>query len=298
VYTQTANVWSLPMPIGGVTGLSRADSITTGAQLIEAFYVSHDGRWLAFDSNRGGTPQIYRMPLNGQGEVEQLTAGSEPAFAPAISPDGREIAYHAFRQGSRQVFVIPAEGGPPTQVTTGPGHYQNPEWSPDGRALAILKAYRTPAQEITLVTRDSRGRWGAPRTLLKLGMEGVWSPDGHSVLTATGLQGQARALVVVRTDPARGEPRVVFTVHDPATDVAPTGFSGWTWSADSRTIYFAGRDPGDQSVAIYRVPVAGGTPKPLVQFDDPSTGGSRAQNSGFGVTTFTSTSVISKATSG
>ena len=269
VYTQTANVWSLPLPTSGVTSLSHAEPLTTGAQVIEAFDVSPDERWLAFDSDRGGTPQLYRMPLDGSREVEQLTAGAEPTFAPTISPDGREIAYHAFRLGTRQVFVMPADGGPPTQVTTGSGQYQNPEWSPDGRSLAILRAYRTPAQDITLVTRDAQGRWGAPRSLLKLGIEGVWSPDGHSVLAATGVQGLSRALVVVSSNPPGGAPHEVVAVRDPAADVAPAGFAGWVWSSDARTIYFMGRDPRDRGVAIWRLPVAGGAPRAVLRFDDP-----------------------------
>jgi Tol biopolymer transport system component len=269
VYSQTANVWSLPIPTSGVTSVSRAKPITTGAQVIEGWDVSVDRQWLAFDSDRGGTPQLYRMPIKGNGEVEQLTAGAEPAFAPAISPDQREIVYHAFRQGTRQVFAMPAEGGPPTQVTTGAAHSQNAEWSPDGRALAILRAYRTPAQDIALVSRDARGRWGAPRTLFKLGLQGVWSPDGRSVLIAAGVQGHASALVVVPSNPAGGKPRVVLAVRDAAADIAPAGFAGWVWSADGRTIYFVGRDPRDQSVAVWRMPAAGGAPRPLVRFDDP-----------------------------
>jgi serine/threonine-protein kinase len=269
VYSQTANVWSLPIPTSGVTGVRRAEPITTGAQVIEGFDVSPDRRWLAFDSDRGGTPQLYRMPLNGNGEVEQLTTGAQPSFAPAISPDGRSIAYHAFRQGTRQVFVMPAEGGAPTQVTTGAGHYQNPAWSPDGRALAILRGYRTPAQAITLVTRDARGHWGAPRTLLALGIQGAWSPDGRSVLAATGVQGRARALVVVPSDPPGAESHAVLAVRDPAADLAPASFAGGAWSADGRTIYFAGRDPRDGSVAVWRLPAASGTPQPVVRFDDP-----------------------------
>jgi Tol biopolymer transport system component len=237
--------------------------------VIEGFDVSPDRRWLAFDSDRGGTPQLYRMPINGNGEVEQLTTGAEPAFAPVISPDAREIAYHAFRGGTRQVFVMPAEGGQSTQITTGPVHYQNPEWSPDGRALALLRAYRTPAQAVTLVRRDSRGRWGAPRELIQLGMLGVWSPDGRSVLTATGVQGQARALVVAPSNSARADPRVVLAVNNPETDIAPASFAAGFWSSDGRTIYFAGRNPRDGSMAIWRLPAAGGTPRPVVRFDNP-----------------------------
>jgi Tol biopolymer transport system component len=251
-----------------VTTVSRAKPITTGAQVIEGWDVSPDQRWLAFDSDRGGTPQIYRMPINGTGEVEQLTTGAEPAFAPAISPDQREIVYHGFRQGTRQVFVMPAEGGPSTQITTGAGQHQNGEWSPDGRALVILRAYHTPAQDVALVTRDAQGRWGAPRTLLPLGIQGVWSPDGRSVLIATGVAGHATSMVVVPSTPG-GKPRVVYAVRNPATDIAPAGFAGWVWSSDGRTIYLMGRDPRDGSVAIWRLPAAGGTLRLLVRFDDP-----------------------------
>ena len=269
VFSQTSNLWSLPIPASGVTSVSRAQPITTGAQVIEWGGVSPDQRWLAFDSDRGGTPQLYRMPINGNGEVEQLTAGVEPAFAPGISPDGREIVYHTFRHGTRQVFVMPAEGGPSVQVTNGPDHSQNAEWSPDGRSLAILRAYHTPAQELALVTRDARGSWGNPRTLLKSGIQGVWSPDGSSVLIATGVAGHSTALVLVPMNPAGKGSRVVYQVRDPATDLAPFGFGGWVWSSDGRTIYFMGRDPRDGSVAIWRLPAAGGTPRLLVRFDDP-----------------------------
>ena len=268
-FTQNSNVWSLPIPASGVTGLSRAEPVTTGTQLIESFDLSPDRRWLAFDSDRGGTPQLYRMPLTGNGEVEQLTSGAEPAFAPAISPDGREIAYHAFRHGTRQVFVIPAEGGPPIQVTAGSGQYQNPDWSPDGQALAVGKSYRTPAQEVVLVTRDLAGRWGAPRTLLKGGMRGIWSPEGRSVLMAMGVVGALRTLAVAPVA-SGGETRVVLAVRDPATDVAPGGFDGWIWAADGRAIYFVGRDPRHQHVGVWRLPAVGGVPRPVVRFDDPT----------------------------
>ena len=267
---ETSNVWSLPIPTSGVASVSRAEPRSTGTQVIEGFDVSRDERWLAFDSDRGGTSQLYRMPLGGGGEVEQLTAGAEPAFAPSISPDGREIAYHAFQGGTRQVFVIPAEGGRPTQVTSGSRHFQNPEWSPDGQALAILKAYHTPAQEVMLVNRDGRGLWAVPRTLIKLGIQGDWSPDGRSVLTATGVVGAPYTMVVVPSATTEGEARVVLAVRDPATDVAPAGFSAWVWSTDGRAIYFVGRDPRDQSVAIYHLPAPGGSPRPVVRFDDPT----------------------------
>ena len=268
--SETANVWSLAIPSSGVASVSRAEAVTTGAQVIEAFDLSPDGRWLAFDSDRGGTPQIYRMPMGAGTEVEQLTAGAEPTFSPSISPDGREIAYHAFRGGSRQVFVMPSEGGPPSQVTTGSGHYQNPEWSPDGRALTFVRGYRTPAQQVMLVTRDARGGWTAPRPLLKLGILGVWQPNGRLVLTALGAGGSAHELAVIPAGAPDAQARVVLPVRDPDTDLAQVGFNGYAWSADGRAIYFIGRDPREGGVAVWHLPAAGGMPRAVVRFDDPT----------------------------
>jgi Tol biopolymer transport system component len=263
-FTETSNVWVLPIPTSGIANVSRAEPVTRGTQVIESFNVSPDGRWLAFDSDRGGTQQIYRVALAG-GEPEQLTAGAEPALDPYISPDGREIAYHAFRGGTRQIFVLPAEGGMPTQVTTGSAQYRGAEWSPDGRTLAIEKDPLTPTQEIDLVTRDATGRWSAPRTSVKGGKLGVWAPDGRAVLTETGGFGAPPSLEIVPA--GGGEGRVVLAVRDPATDVAPIGLQ---WSADGRNVYFLGWDPKDQSVGIWSVPAAGGPVRFAVKFDDPA----------------------------
>jgi Tol biopolymer transport system component len=261
-FTETSNIWALSIPTSGVASVSRAEPVTTGTQVIERFAISPDGRWLSFDSDRGGTQQIYRMPLAG-GEPEQLTAGVEQASDPYISPDGREIAYHGFRGGTRQIFVVPAEGGRPTQVTSGSTQYRAAEWSPDGRTLALEKAPLTPAEEIELVTRNAAGRWGTPRTLVKGATGGVWAPDGRAVLVKTGGFGAPLSLEIVPA--AGGEGRVVLSVRDSANDVVPVGLHAW--SADGRVVYFLGWDPSDQSVGIWRVPAAGGVPLLTVRFD-------------------------------
>jgi dipeptidyl aminopeptidase/acylaminoacyl peptidase len=247
--------------------MSRAQPVTQGSQVIENFDVSPDGRWLVFDSDRGGVQQIYRMPVAG-GDVEQLTSGDNPAFAPQFSPNSREIAYHAFQSGTRQIFLIPAEGGTSIQVTSGSEQYWAPRWSPDGRTLSIVKAPLSPNRETDLVSRDSRGHWGSPRTLLKGGGLAPFAPNGHWVVTATG--GVALpSLEVVAV--AGGEHRVLLAVQDPATDVAPVGPYTYVcaWSSDGRAVYFVGRDPKDGILGIWRVPLAGGPARAAVRFDDP-----------------------------
>jgi len=73
VFTKHANIWSVPIPREGPISGSEAEPVTTGNQTIEGFDVSLDGKWIAFDTNRSGNQDIYRMPIAG-GEPEQLSS--------------------------------------------------------------------------------------------------------------------------------------------------------------------------------------------------------------------------------
>src|ERR1043166_9102389 len=53
---------------------------------------SPDGKWIAFESNRGGAFQLYLIPADG-GEARQLTTLSTEATQPIWSPDGRQLAF-------------------------------------------------------------------------------------------------------------------------------------------------------------------------------------------------------------
>jgi Tol biopolymer transport system component len=257
-FTETSNVWMLPIPNSDVASVSQAQPLTTGIQVVENFDISPDATWIVFDSDRGGTQQLYRLPITG-GEVEQLTSGAEPAFVPSISPDGREIVYHGFRDGRRQVFVVPAEGGTPSQVTAGSEHHWSAQWSPDGRRLTLMTGI--PSRETDVVSRDTGGRWGAPRTLVRNAGTGVWSPDGRSVLMGLETGGQW-SLVIVPA--AGGASRVIV----PQSDLAVGSAVSYKWSEDGRFIFYLSQNPADRSTGIWRVPAAGGASRLVVRFDD------------------------------
>jgi len=271
-FTEASNVWSLSIPGGAPTSVAQAQPVTTGNQTIELFDISPDGRWLAFDSNRNGVQQIFRVPLAG-GQPEQLTSDSSDVFAPAYSADGREIAFHGFREGRRQVFVVSAVGGSATQVTHGTAQEQNPIWDPKGRRFAALRDLGGNDQGLDLFTRDQSGRWSEPRSLddtVRINDRArrcrpnvaAWSPDGRWI--AAHCRGEGGGFVLLSPDGGVGR----LWVPDSARRTA--GYDAYAgWSADSRTFYYLA---GDSSTVhtLNAVPASGGAPRVLVRFDDPS----------------------------
>ena len=261
-HSRTANVWSSPILESGPARLSQAQPVTSGSQEIETFDISVDGRWLLFDSDRSGIQQLYRMPLQG-GEVEQLTNLPTPAMAPSFSRNGREIAYHTFRDGLRQVFVMDVEGGTPVQVTHDSAQNRMGSWSPDGRTLAYHKDAFEPSQTTEIVSRDSGGKWGRPRTLVKGGDLPIWSPDGRRILTFVR-KGDDVAMVIV---PVSGGAPVYVALP---REAMPVPFGIWDWSPDGKSLYYVSEGPNKKRNGIWRVPAAGGTPRLVLWFDEGS----------------------------
>src|SRR5262249_47723946 len=132
-----ANLWALPISQSHPVSASDAKPITTGSQTIEGVSVSKDGEWIAFDSNRGGNQDIYRVRRSG-GTPEQLTHHPSDDFLPSWSPDGKFIAFYSFRNGSRDLYVMSADGTGEEQVTNDPAHERYPDWSPDGKSLVFF----------------------------------------------------------------------------------------------------------------------------------------------------------------
>ncbi len=112
-----------------------------------------DGRYVYFNSDRGGNMQVWRRPAEGAGE-EQLTAGDLANWFPRISPDRQRLAFISFRE---QTFA-PAEGtiallrvmnlsdGRIATIATLPGGSDAPSWSPDGRRLTFVSFQWKPAE--------------------------------------------------------------------------------------------------------------------------------------------------------
>jgi serine/threonine-protein kinase len=223
-FTRTRNIWSVAIPAQGSALTSQAVPLTSGTQIVEQFSLSHDGKWVAFDSDVNGNQDIWKRSTDG-GDPQQLTSGPEDEFAPQWSPDGREIAFHSFKYGNRDVFVMPAAGGEPQSVVVGPAQDRNAEFLPDGKRLAFL-SNRDGQYRTYVVTRSGNG-WGAPALLRKDGaIINHWSADGRLVT-----RWDSAALYVLRADAPDSSPQYVFP-SDTLFDYGATA-----WAADSRSLF-------------------------------------------------------------
>jgi Tol biopolymer transport system component/DNA-binding SARP family transcriptional activator len=265
VFTYTGNIWMLPLPARGAASPADARPLTEGTQTIEGMSLSPDGRWLAFDSDRDGNQDLYKMPASG-GEPVQLTHSPEADFVSTWSGDGRLLALHSYDAGIRRVRLVSSDGGDPKAVVEAPLNQRSPGLAPDGRSI-VFTADVSEQPQLFLVARKSDSTWGAAQQLTSEGgWAGRWAPDGRAIV-------YCRADGLWLISPEGGSPRRILEVGDSTNAPAPELAQ---WSGDGRTIYYKAFDPAGRS-SLWSLPAAGGKPQLLVRFDDPTRPSSRPE---------------------
>ena len=146
------------------------------ARLIQQPTPSPDGKRIAFSA----LGRVYVMPLQTGAKPVAVTTASTPAFMPSWSPDGKRITYVTWTAaGDGAVWTIPASGGRPRKVSSTPGYYTYPVFSPDGRTILAVRS-------TTQVRMHSYMEYGAHR---RADLVALPSAGGEGRVVASGSMG-------------------------------------------------------------------------------------------------------------
>ncbi len=112
-----------------------------------------DGKFIYFVSDRGGAPQIYRMPSAG-GNPERVTFTGTYNISPALSPDGKWLAYISRVSGAFKLHVMDLASGVANAISDTSAD-ENPSFSPNSR-LVIYATQQQGKEALMTTTVDGK----------------------------------------------------------------------------------------------------------------------------------------------
>src|SRR5277367_5286735 len=264
---------------------------------------SPDGKWIAYSGHLNGksglivahpdgTAKKYLGPLEST-NAPLPTTGKEIAW----SPDSKKVAYVSAQPGPEaaewngdpivitrylykptasegnshfndnkrlHIFTVDVQSGESRQLTNGTHYEHSVDWSPDGKQIAFV-SNREPNEDqffnYDLLTLDAiTGEMKRLTATENAEYRPRWSPDGKAIAYEatkrglTDLETTMEDTHVWLTD-SDGKNRRELGVIDNRQGAA-------AWSDDGRSVLFTVQERGN--VHLYRVPVAGGSPIPVV----------------------------------
>jgi serine/threonine protein kinase len=231
-----------------------------------------DGRYLYFASDRNGTLNLWRAPIDEQtgaarGPFEAIPSPSLYTMGLTISSDGRRIAYAAIANTSNlQKFTFDAKSGSVTDkgvwITTGSGWRFQPDISPDGSRVA----FRAGLAEENLFTAalDGSGVQQVTSDTFRRNRSPHWSPDGSEIAFYSNRTGAYEAWAVRPDGSAlrqltmrNAPPKIVGSILYPAW--SPDGRRMAVIDTDSQvTFLFDPRKPWTEQTREQLPPLPGG----------------------------------------
>ena len=255
IVRNNTDIWSVSFGAGAPVPISAGQPFTRESQHVEAMDVSHDGKWIVYDSDRGGNFDIYKMRVEG-GEPIQLTTSTANDFAPRWSPDDRQVVFQSSRDGSRDIYIVSAEGGAEQRVTSSPRREWYASWWPDGSRILFSSDSGGHDERIDVATLTN-GTWSVqPQTI-----DPAMSGRTKQVYPFGSLVAYVRSESTLAVIPvAGGDARVIASARQLGGPLIEIG----GWSRDGQTVFVRAGRAGSE---FWAVPVASGAPRVVVSID-------------------------------
>ena len=225
-------------------------------------FLSPDGRWVAFTSNRSGNRDVYVLAAEG-GDPRRLTWHPGNDDARGWSPDGKEVLFASNRNTAPTAFnrlwAVPAEGGV-ERLLPAPMAIRG-AWSPDGKRLVYDRVSRWDIE-----FRNYRGGQNTPITILDLAsLDEVRLPNERTSDTQPVWLGQTvfflsdrdYAVNVWAYDPASRGVRQVTRFKNADVKYLAAGGGGLVIEQDG---YLQSVDPGSGAARKIDITVRGDFP--------------------------------------
>jgi serine/threonine protein kinase/Tol biopolymer transport system component len=243
-----------------------------------------NGEWIAFFKKLETGFEIWRSKPSG-GEAVKLAGGGvhplEYTATPYLkvginhiswSPNSEAVAYSARTDGVSNIWLASSDGSRNTMLTANKNAtepYCCPTWTPDGKSFLFTSFYVPPESQQAVYRLWQLVVEGAEQRL-------VWESKERFRFLGLDETGN-NAVIAQRADPAdlASTPALTY-VYSVAiktgaklkvNTISDAYFHNIHLSRDGRTIAFASRR--DNSTALWIVPVAGGSPRKLLDEKDP-----------------------------